>query len=117
MEVALSCCLYKKTLVKDKRSRRKLHDHSCITMKEQMQKQSSVSLESLVEISDENAYKCSSSEAQLKYVESMEDTLSGLKSEIRGMLSDLWSVLGTPVESLRKRQLQSSCNQPAPKQP
>ena len=85
-------------------------------MNEQMQKLSSVSLESLVETSDENAYLCSRCEAQLKSVES-QDKLSGLRSEIRGMLSDLRSVLGTPVESLRKRQLQGSCNQPAPKQP
>ena len=117
MEVALSCCLCRKTLAKDKRRRRKLHGPSCLTMKEHLQKLSSVSLESLVETSDENAYLCSSCEVQLKSVESLEDKLSGLKSEIRGMLSDLRSVLGTPVESLRKRQLQGSCNQPAPKQP
>ena len=71
----------------DKRRRRKLHGPSCFTMKEQMQKLSSVPLESLVETSDENAYLCSSCETQLQSVESLEDKPSGLKSEIRGMLS------------------------------
>ena len=73
MEVALSCCLCRKTLAKDKRRRRKLHGPSCLTMKEHLQKLSSVSLESLVETSDENAYLCSSCEVQLKSVESLED--------------------------------------------
>ena len=61
MEAGSSCCLCR-TLAKDKRSRKKFHGSSCSTLKEQMQKLSSVSLESLGETSDENSYFCSNCE-------------------------------------------------------
>jgi len=53
MEAERICCLCQ-TFAKDKR-RRKFHGSSCSTLKEQVLKLSSVSLESLVETSDENA--------------------------------------------------------------
>lgn len=118
MDAVLSCCLCRETLSKDKRRRRKLHGPSCSIFKAQMQSMSSVSLESLVETGDKDAYLCSSCETQLKSIGTLEVKLAELKSQIKKKLSNLHSVLGTPADILRKRQLEGGeCDQPAQKQP
>ncbi len=62
----MNCCLCQKRLATDKRKRRKLHGPSCSSLKEELQKLSSVSLESLETLSDRDAYLCSTCEFQLK---------------------------------------------------
>ncbi len=64
----MNCCLCQKRLATDKRKRRKLHGPSCSSLKEELQKLSSVSLESLETLSDRDAYLCSTCEFQLKSI-------------------------------------------------
>lgn len=116
--VAMSCCLCLKNLAKDKRRRRKLHGPSCSVIKEELQKLSTIPIESLVEINNRDAYLCSICESKLRSIINLKQKLSDKENGIRGMLFNLRSVLGTPLELLRKRQLQESCNEPPPpKQP
>ncbi len=113
----MNCCLCQKRLATDKRKRRKLHGPSCSTLKEELQKLSSVSLESLETLSDRDAYLCSTCEFQLKSIINLNEKLSEHNNEVRSMLSKLQSVYGTPMEAQRKRHLpDSSSSEPASKQ-
>ncbi len=113
----MNCCLCQKRLATDKRKRRKLHGPSCSTLKEELQKLSSVSLESLETLSDRDAYLCSTCEFQLKSIINLNEKLSEHNNEVRSMLSKLQSVSGTPMEAQRKRHLpDSSSSEPASKQ-
>jgi hypothetical protein len=103
--VAVRCCCLCRANQIDKRRRRKLHGGSCATLKEQLQSFSSVPLESLAETKDEDAYLCSSCETQLKSIGSLETKLTEMKSKVKEKLSNLHSVLGTPMDALRKRLL------------
>lgn len=111
------CCLCRSSLAKDRRRRRKLHGQSCSSLKEQLQDLSSVPLASLVETADDNAYLCNSCEKQLTSIAILEAKLAELRSGIRASLSTLHSVLGTPIDTLRKRRLEGAdYGHPAQKQ-
>ncbi len=98
----MNCCLCQKRLATDKRKRRKLHGPSCSSLKEELQKPSRVSLESLEALSDRDAYLCSTCEFQLKSTINHNEKLSEHNNEVRSMLSKLQSVSGTPMEAQGK---------------
>ena len=76
----------------DRRRKRRLHGQSCSELKENLQSLSSVSLESLANTYDQDAYLCNSCENELISIRNLEKKVGELKAGIVGRLSKLHPV-------------------------
>ena len=105
IDMDVKCCLCRKAVTdaSEKKWRKRLHGDSCREVKARLESISSVSLDSLLETSDPNAYLCRSCDSQIRSIDIFEAKLAVQKSAIKEKLSLLHSVVSAPLELLRKR--------------
>ena len=99
----VKCCLCRKVITNEKKWRKRLHGDSCREVKARLESISSVSLDSLLETSDPNACLCRSCDSYISSIGILEAKVAVQKSAVEEKLSLLHSVVGAPLELLRKR--------------